>query len=81
MLFRFLEYSYKNEDDKFEQPHFIAGITIKERYDEFFSTMKKAIGMDIVVKDNWYTIDEIQFHYNGNEEDDLFCCDIYCFSY
>ena len=80
MLFRFLEYSYHDLENKYDTPNFISGIIIDKNYDNFFSMLKKAIGMDIEIRDNWYTIDEINFHYDGGE-DDLFVCNIYCIGY
>ena len=80
MLFRFLEYSYKNPDDEYENANYITGIKIDKHYNDFFSMLKKSIGLDIEVKDKWYTIDEIVLHYNGRDED-AFCCNIYCIGY
>lgn len=81
MLFRFLEYSYENVEDRFENPHFLCGITVKKDYDHFFGMLKKSVGLDIEIKDAWYTIDQLVLHYDGNEEDDVFTCNVYCFSY
>ena len=80
MLFRFLEYSYEDPDDEHVGANYITGIKIDKHYDDFFAMLKKSIGMDIEVKDKWYTIDEIILHYNGGD-DDAFCCNIYCIGY
>lgn len=80
MLFRFLEYSYNDLHDKYENPEYLSGIKIDKNYDDFFGMLKKSKGVDIQIHNNWYTIDEINFHYNGGE-DDLFVCNIYCIGY
>lgn len=80
MLFRFLEYKYENEYDKYAGAEYITGITVKENFDLFFNVLKSSKGMDIEVLNEWYTIDDIIFHYDGGE-DDAFCCNIYCIGY
>ena len=76
MLFRFLEYGYGDEN-LYNNPSYLAAINIKESYDRFLIMIKEMIGENIVIKDNWYSMDEIILRYNGGE-DDLFSVDIYC---
>ena len=80
MLFRFLKYKYEDEYDKYKGAEYIAGITVKENFDELFNVLKCSKGIDIEVEDCWYTIDDIIFHYDGGE-DDLLTCNIYCIEY
>ena len=80
VIFRFLEYDYINEEGKYECAKFLAGMTMKVTFDRFLNFIKSAIGLDIKIKDKWYTVDEITLNYNGNEED-MFCVNIYCIGY
>lgn len=80
MLFRFLKYTFEDEHDRHIGAEFIAGIIIKEGFDQFFNIIKNSKGINIEVEDCLYTIDDIVFHYDGGE-DDLFVCNIYCIGY
>ena len=80
MLFRFLEYDYLNEDDMYTNAKYIAGIDVPETYDRFFKTLQNAEDYNVEIGDGVYTINEIQFHYDGGK-DDLFCCNVYCTGY
>lgn len=40
MLFRFLKYTFENEYDKYVGAEYIAGIAVKENFDEFFNVLK-----------------------------------------
>ena len=80
MLFRFLNYTFEDEHDKYVGARYITGITVKENFDLFFNVLKNSKGIDIEIRDCWYTIDDIVFHYDGGE-DDLFSCNVYCIGY
>ena len=78
LLVRFCTYDYLSED-KFENPHFICAYYV-ESYDRFFNFINAAKGKDIILKDVWYTIDDIVMEYGG-DEDFAFYMNVYCLEY
>lgn len=78
MLFRFIEYNYSNyKEDKYKNPNFICGIKVESDYECMNRLLNDAIGHDINLADDWYTIKEITYGYGGTG-DDAFCVNIWC---
>ncbi len=78
ILFRFYEYSYENEDDKYYKPEFITGVRVGENADVFLSCLKQMLNRRFYLNEDWYIADEIIFSYIGDEEH-IPTIDVYCY--
>ena len=77
VIFRFLEYDYSNIDDMYTNARYLTGLTMKVQFDRFLKFVKSAVGLEIEIRHNRYTIEEIALRYDGGDED-AFCVNIYC---
>lgn len=70
MLVRFVEYSFKNDEDDYADPNFISAIEINETYDRFISALEFMIKNErhADIKGNTYLIDDYRLSYSGDDD-------------
>lgn len=81
MLIRLVEYNFNDPEDEsgMINPKFIAAYDEKN-FDKLMNFIKNSKGIDIVVGDDWYTIDTYVFHF-PKDSDSIPSINIYVYGY